>query len=609
MEEINMCGIIAYTGKRQAVDMLLAGLFHLEYRGYDSSGIAVLGKNKIELRKKKGKVEELKKSILCHPLPKSTIGIGHTRWATHGVPNEINCHPHQIGNITLVHNGIIENYKTLKNSLEKQGYVFVSDTDSEVAAACLDACYKEERHALKAMAKAYQLLEGSFAFAILFEDHKEAIYAMRKHSPLVIGHGEDENFVASDISAFLQFSKKFITLQHEELAEIKKDNVHVYNLELKEVYKEPEISLLDANGVQKNNYDHFMLKEIHEEPQVVKDTIHSIMPNDVSDLSNAFPNLEKFNNIHIVGCGSAMYAGMVAKYMIEQYVRIRCECYCASEYRYQTPIYDENTLAVFISQSGETADTLAALRKVKKYGVKTYAIVNVIGSALSKEADHVIYTQAGKEVSVATTKAYCSQLCILSLMTIHLALLHNKLSSEDLKEIKEELSLLPDYIEKMIDYPYYETLAQQISTHDNVFFIGRGIDYILSLEGSLKLKEISYIHSEAYPAGELKHGTISLIEDKTPVIALVNEERLYEKTMSNIKEVKARGANVLLFVKDMRNISEDVYDECFLLPSLSKFLQGIVSIVPLQMLAYTCAKQRGCEIDQPRNLAKSVTVE
>ena len=351
-----------------------------------------------------------------------------------------------------------------------------------------------------------------------------------------------KNFVASDISAFLQFSKKFITLQHEELAEIKKDNVHVYNLELKEVYKEPEISLLDANGVQKNNYDHFMLKEIHEEPQVVKDTIHSIMPNDVSDLSNAFPNLEKFNNIHIVGCGSAMYAGMVAKYMIEQYVRIRCECYCASEYRYQTPIYDENTLAVFISQSGETADTLAALRKVKEYGVKTYAIVNVIGSALSKEADHVIYTQAGKEVSVATTKAYCSQLCILSLMTIHLALLHNKLSSEDLKEIKEELSLLPDYIEKMIDYPYYETLAQQISTHDNVFFIGRGIDYILSLEGSLKLKEISYIHSEAYPAGELKHGTISLIEDKTPVIALVNEEGLYEKTMSNIKEVKARGA-------------------------------------------------------------------
>lgn len=604
-----MCGIIGYVGsKRISNSVLIAGLHALEYRGYDSAGLALAFAQQIKIVKAKGKVSFLEDKLKKLAIEQGCIGIAHTRWATHGEPSELNSHPHQSGSITLVHNGIIENYHQLKEELENAGYSFQTQTDSEIAAAYIDYCYYLEKDKIKALAKAYHHFKGSFAFAILFHDDLDTIYAMRKHSPLVLGIGEHQNFLASDISAFIAYTNQYLILQHEEIAILTKDDIRICELDGTILHRDALISEMDVQLIQKGGYDHFMLKEIHEEPDVVKRTIDSLLQVSIKDLLNTMPNLKRFDHIHIVACGSAMYAGMIAKSLIESKARIPVDCVCASEYRYGDPIYTDSTLVIVISQSGETADTIAALQLAKAHHITTLAIVNVIGSTIARDADHVIYTKAGPEICVATTKAYCTQVAVLSLIACYLAYVHGKIDEEEANQITKELHELYDLMRKMIDMDYRH-FAEKIYDHHDVFFIGRGLDYSLSMEGSLKLKEISYLHSEAYAAGELKHGTISLIEKGTPVIALATDEDLYEKTMSNIKEVKARGAYILLLVSDDIQVSHHDYDEIIQVPKTNKLIQGILTVIPLQLLAYEIAKLRGCEIDQPRNLAKSVTVE
>ena len=604
-----MCGIIGYVGSEKiANSVLIAGLHALEYRGYDSAGLALAQNNQVTRIKAKGNVSFLEQKLKEKNTEEAMLGIAHTRWATHGEPNEINCHPHHSGLVTLVHNGIIENYSDIKVELENAGYTFYSQTDSEIAAAYIDYCYFLTKDKIKALEKAYQHFKGSFAFAIIFEDELDVIYAMRKNSPLVLGVGKQQNFLASDISAFLKYTNRYIVLEHNEIAILKKDAITIQNLNGKLLDKEIQISNMDITDIQKGGYEHFMLKEIHEEPDVVKKTIDTLMQNNLLDLLNTLPNLKQYDQIHIVACGSAMYAGMIAKSLIESKARIHVDCVCASEYRYANPIYTGNTLVIFISQSGETADTIAALQLAKANDVTTLAIVNVLGSTIARIADHVIYTKAGPEICVATTKAYCTQVAVLSLIACYLSYIHGYMQDDEVMQLSEEIKKLPSLMQQMID-SNYAAYAKKIFEHNDVFFIGRGLDYSLSMEGSLKLKEISYIHSEAYAAGELKHGTISLIEKGTPIIALATDEDLYEKTISNIKEVKARGAYVLLIVREDLKVSQDGYDDILRIPKTNKLIQGILSVIPLQLLAYEIAKLRGCEIDQPRNLAKSVTVE
>lgn len=604
-----MCGIIGYVGSEKiANSVLIAGLHALEYRGYDSAGLALAQNNQVTRIKAKGNVSFLEQKLKEKNTEEAMLGIAHTRWATHGEPNEINCHPHHSGLVTLVHNGIIENYNNIKVELENAGYTFYSQTDSEIAAAYIDYCYFLTKDKIKALEKAYQHFKGSFAFAIIFEDELDVIYAMRKNSPLVLGVGKQQNFLASDISAFLKYTNRYIVLEHNEIAILQKDAITIQNLNGKLLDKEIQISNIDITDIQKGGYEHFMLKEIHEEPDVVKKTIDTLMQNNLLDLLNTLPNLKQYDQIHIVACGSAMYAGMIAKSLIESKARIHVDCVCASEYRYANPIYTGNTLVIFISQSGETADTIAALQLAKANDVTTLAIVNVLGSTIARIADHVIYTKAGSEICVATTKAYCTQVAVLSLIACYLSYVHGYMQDDEVMQLSEEIKKLPSLMQQMID-SNYAAYAKKIFEHNDVFFIGRGLDYSLSMEGSLKLKEISYIHSEAYAAGELKHGTISLIEKGTPIIALATDEDLYEKTMSNIKEVKARGAYVLLIVREDLKVSQDGYDDILRIPKTNKLIQGILSVIPLQLLAYEIAKLRGCEIDQPRNLAKSVTVE
>ena len=605
-----MCGIIGYAGLCNISNsVLIEGLEALEYRGYDSAGIATIIDQQIKIIKEKGKVSNLKSRLKEAKLPQSTIGIAHTRWATHGEPNEVNSHPHAIGHVTLVHNGIIENYHELACELEKVGYHFQSQTDSEIACAYIDYCYAQCKDKHSALAKAYRKFRGSFAFAILFDDELDAIYAMRKNSPLMLGVASDKTFLASDISAFLKYTKQYIVLEHEEIACATSSGVVVKTLDGNFVSKNIAQSHMNLSDIQKEGYAHFMLKEIHEEPSVVKKTIHSLMKKNLQELDAALPPLNQYENIHIAACGSAMYAGMIAKSLIEKNARIQVDCVCASEYRYASPIYREHTLVILISQSGETADTIAALQLAKKHHVDTLAIVNVIGSTIAREADHVIYTMAGPEICVATTKAYCTQVAVLSMIACQLTRIHGNLSKEEEQQLEKEIHELPRQMNELINFVRYEPIAEKIHSHEHVFFIGRGLDYSLSMEGSLKLKEISYIHSEAYAAGELKHGTISLIEKGTPVIALATDEELYEKTISNIKEVKARGAYVVLFISDDLHVAQDYYDDIMYVPKTNKLIQGILSVIPLQLLAYHIANMRGCEIDQPRNLAKSVTVE
>ena len=605
-----MCGIIGYTGKsHNAKDVVIAGLKKLEYRGYDSAGIAVFENKKISLYKSKGKIANLEKLVESKNI-KSDTGIGHTRWATHGEPSETNAHPHKCGNITLVHNGIIENYNELKDELLSEGVNFNSETDTEVACAYINQIYKFEKDKLNCLIKATDKLRGSYAFGIIFEDEEDTIYATRKDSPLIIGISDNnENFIASDVSAILEFTNKYILLEYGEFARITPNKVEVFDHELRKINKKINIATWDATKYEKAGYDHFMLKEINEQPKVISDIFRKY-ENDEEYIKNI--DISKYTNIHIVACGSAMHAGLIGKYLFENYANIPVTVEVASEYRYKNQLITPSTLVILVSQSGETADTLAALRISKEKGATTLAIVNAIGSTIAREADICIYTYAGPEIAVATTKGYTSQVAIFACLVLNLLIKNNSISKELQASIKNDFdnieSILSDTISK---HDEYLKIAEAIYEKEDLFFIGRGVDSAVSMEGSLKLKEISYMHSEAYAAGELKHGTISLIEDGTPVIAIATDTNLYEKTVSNIKETKARGAYSILITTD--NISKastvDFADITLRVKKTTDFAQQIVIVVALQLIAYETSKLRGCDIDKPKNLAKSVTVE
>ncbi len=597
-----MCGIVGYSGKNnKSIPVIISGLESLEYRGYDSAGIAYVNNNKINIIKEQGKIINLKNKLDMNI--ESNLGIGHTRWATHGKPTKENSHPHKVGKITLVHNGIIENYIDLKKELKEKGYDFKSDTDTEVAGALIDSLYNG--NIIETINKAIKKMRGSFAFGILVEGNNK-LYATRLTSPLIIAKGENENYIASDVPAILKYTNKYILLNDYDIAEISWDKITIYN-NLKIVKRD----LLTFEGNMemgmKNGYDHFMLKEIHEQDKVIKNTIGYYFNGTIESLNKNFPDLTRYNKIDIVACGSAYHTGLVGKNLIEKYANIPVNCEIASEYRYKKSFYDKKTLVILVSQSGETADTLAALRKAKEDGIDTLAIVNVVGSSIAREAKYVLYIKAGCEIAVATTKAYTAQISIFSLIAIYLAYNNKALKNKDLKEIIDEINNLPDIIKKTLQDEKYIEIANKIYKRNDIFFIGRGIDYALSMEGSLKLKEISYINSVAYAAGELKHGTISLIDKGTPVIAISTDKDLKEKTISNIKEVKARDAYTVFVTNEF--IESDFYDDIIIVEKIHELLQPIITIIPLQLLSYEVAKLNGCDIDKPRNLAKSVTVE
>ena len=581
-----MCGIIGYVGeKRFSVDVIIDGLKHLEYRGYDSAGIAYVKDNNVVIEREVGRISNLE-NVLKKDI--SHIGIGHTRWATHGKPTKENAHPHKVGNITLVHNGIIDNFMELKSTLMSEGYTFKSDTDTEVAAAYIDSLYKENNDMIKSLSICVNKFLGSYAFGIINELETDVLYALRKDSPLIIGVGENENFIASDVPSILKYTNKYIDIENDEIVKITKDEVTVYDKNCNIINKEISVFEGDANLVEKNGYETYMLKEIHEEAEVIKKTSESSIDFDIT----------KYDEIDIVACGSAYHAGLVGKYMIEKLCNIKVNVCIASEYQYDKHFYKGKTLVIAISQSGETADTKKCVNIANDMGVDTLGIVNVKGSSIARICKHVIYTLAGPEIAVATTKAYLAQITTLILLAVKNS--KEKINTEDLQK-------LPYYIETLINKDY-TSLANMLYTKDDIYFIGRGIDYALCMEGSLKLKEISYIHSEAYPAGELKHGTISLISEGTPVIVVATSDELYLKTISNAKEVKARGAYVIL-VTDKEVINEGVYDELISIPKVTEELRPILTIIPLQLISYEVAKLKGNDIDKPKNLAKSVTVE
>lgn len=581
-----MCGIIGYVGeKRCSIDVIIDGLKHLEYRGYDSAGIAYVKDNNVVIEREVGRISNLE-SVLKKDT--SHIGIGHTRWATHGKPTKENAHPHKVGNITLVHNGIIDNFMELKSTLMSEGYTFKSDTDTEVAAAYIDSLYKENNDMIKSLSICVSKFLGSYAFGIINELETDVLYALRKDSPLIIGVGENENFIASDVPSILKYTNKYIDIENDEIVKITKDKVTVYDKNCNIINKEISVFEGDANLVEKNGYETYMLKEIHEEAEVIKKTSESSIDFDIT----------KYDEIDIVACGSAYHAGLVGKYMIEKLCNIKVNVCIASEYQYDKHFYKGKTLVIAISQSGETADTKKCVNIANDMGVDTLGIVNVKGSSIARICKHVIYTLAGPEIAVATTKAYLAQITTLILLAVKNS--KEKINAEDLQK-------LPYYIETLINKDY-TSLANMLYTKDDIYFIGRGIDYALCMEGSLKLKEISYIHSEAYAAGELKHGTISLISEGTPVIVVATSDVLYLKTISNAKEVKARGAYVIL-VTDKEVINEGVYDELISIPKVTEELRPILTIIPLQLISYEVAKLRGNDIDKPKNLAKSVTVE
>lgn len=581
-----MCGIIGYVGeKRCSIDVIIDGLKHLEYRGYDSAGIAYVKDNNVVIEREVGRISNLE-SVLKKDT--SHIGIGHTRWATHGKPTKENAHPHKVGNITLVHNGIIDNFMELKSTLMSEGYTFKSDTDTEVAAAYIDSLYKENNDMIKSLSICVNKFLGSYAFGIINELETDVLYALRKDSPLIIGVGENENFIASDVPSILKYTNKYIDIENDEIVKITKDEVIVYDKNCNIINKEISVFEGDANLVEKNGYETYMLKEIHEEAEVIKKTSESSIDFDIT----------KYDEIDIVACGSAYHAGLVGKYMIEKLCNIKVNVCIASEYQYDKHFYKGKTLVIAISQSGETADTKKCVNIANDMGVDTLGIVNVKGSSIARICKHVIYTLAGPEIAVATTKAYLAQITTLILLAVKNS--KEKINAEDLQK-------LPYYIETLINKDY-TSLANMLYTKDDIYFIGRGIDYALCMEGSLKLKEISYIHSEAYAAGELKHGTISLISEGTPVIVVATSDELYLKTISNAKEVKARGAYVIL-VTDKEVINEGVYDELISIPKVTEELRPILTIIPLQLISYEVAKLKGNDIDKPKNLAKSVTVE
>lgn len=590
-----MCGIIGYIGKESPIEILINGLKSLEYRGYDSAGIALKDKDEIEVIKSVGKIVNLEEKVKCQELIPSHLGIAHTRWATHGKPTENNAHPHTVGKVTLVHNGIIENAEELREKLKKEGVVFNSETDTEVVAALINKYYKSSP--VEAINKALKEVKGSYALGILFKG-SDYLFAVRKDSPLIVGLGENENFIASDIAAIIDYTNKYFLLEENEIAEITKDKVKITK-DGKEVEKQIQTTNMERDAKDKCGYDHYMLKEIMEEPVVLEKTFKPYL----EDLDK-LPDLTKYEEIHIVACGSAMYAGMIGKTLLEEYANTKVEIDVASEYRYKNVIYDRKTLVILISQSGETADTIAAMRKAKDNNVETLAIVNVKTSTIARESDKQIFIEAGPEIAVATTKAYILQVGIMALLAYKTALTKGLVKEND--KVLEEAEKLPRLIKEVLDRrDEYKKVAKEIYNKEDIFFIGRKIDYATSMEGSLKLKEVSYIHSEAYQAGELKHGTISLIEDGMPVFAIVTDDTIKDKTVSNIEEVKSRGAKTII-ISNEKWQTEDLQ---VTVPKISPYFQPILIVPTLQLIAYETAKLRGCDIDKPKNLAKSVTVE
>lgn len=611
-----MCGIVGYVGKEQAAPILLDGLSKLEYRGYDSAGMAVYDGDKIVINKTTGRLKVLSELTHDGATMPGNIGIGHTRWATHGEPSEVNAHPHFNENrtIAVVHNGIIENYQKLRNILVERGYKFRSETDTEVVAHLLDYYYKKyDKDPLTALVKVIHRVEGSYALGILFADHPDVVYAVRKDSPLIVGQSEEGNLIASDVPAVLKYTRDVFFIENGEIARLTKDTIAFYNVDGEPIEKQSKHIDWDINAAEKNGYEHFMLKEIYEQPKAVRDTISPrIKDNDIviEELGMTDEEIREIKKIYIVACGSAYHTGVTCKYIFEGLARIPVEVDLASEFRYRNPILEDGTLVIIISQSGETADSLAALRLAKEQGIKTLGIVNVVGSSIAREADKVMYTWAGPEIAVATTKAYSCQLVAQYLLALKFAKARGKITEEELKEYLHEMEMLPNQIEILLgNKEKIQKFANRYVAAKDVFFIGRGIDYAISLEGSLKLKEISYIHSEAYAAGELKHGTISLIEDGTLVTAVVTQEELYKKTISNIVEVKTRGAYVLAVTNEDNPDIERTVDSVIYIPKTNKYFTNSLAIIPLQLFAYYVSVGKGLDVDKPRNLAKSVTVE
>ena len=606
-----MCGIVGYVGKRNAQNVLLDGLEKLEYRGYDSAGVALALEGGIRVVKSKGRLAELRKKLELQALAESRCGIGHTRWATHGEPSDVNSHPHSTPRVSIVHNGIIENYGILKERLMAKGYTFESETDTEVLVKLIDNCYEGEP--LKALHEALGMVRGSYALAVLFKDFPDTVFAVKRESPLIVGWGEGENFVASDIPALLKYTRKYSVLEEGDLAVVTAGSIQFYNEFAEPVEREVLTADWDMEAAEKGGYPHFMLKEINEQPAAITATVSPRVENGLPDLR--IPELSDevlrgIGTIHLVACGTAMHAGMVGKAAIEALARVPAEVDIASEFRYRNPILRPNDLVIIISQSGETSDTLAALKLAKSRGVPVLAIVNVVGSSIARAADHVLYTYAGPEIAVASTKAYTVQMCVLYLFAFRLALARGEQTEAEIRRLTADLLRASEVIKpRLADCEQIKYLASRFVNTQSCFFIGRGFDYSLSLEGSLKLKEISYVHSDAYAAGELKHGTISLITEGVPVIALATQKQVYEKTISNAKETKSRGAKVLLFTTKDAVVPEGVADYVVRLDDYDDLLMPLQLIVPLQLFAYYMAVLRGCDVDKPRNLAKSVTVE
>ena len=612
-----MCGIVGYVGTEQAAPILLAGLSKLEYRGYDSAGIAIRNEDTgdITVVKAKGRLKILsEKTNEGHAVP-GTCGIGHTRWATHGEPSENNAHPHCTDDksVVLVHNGIIENYQELKDKLIKSGYAFYSQTDTEIAVKLVDYYYRKTGTPLEAISRAMLRIRGSYAFGIMFHDHPGKIFAARKDSPLIIGKSQTGCLIASDVPAILDKTRNVYYIGNHEIAELSQDEIHFYNIDREEIQKEQVEIKWDAESAEKGGYEHFMLKEIHEQPRAVRDTIGAYVKDGKIDLSETGltdEKLQEIERIYIVACGSAYHVGMVGKYVIEELADIPVEVDLASEFRYRNPKLVKNSLVVIVSQSGETADSLAALRLAKERKIPVLGIVNVLGSSIARESDYILYTYAGPEISVATTKAYSTQLIAMYLLAIQAAKVKDVISEERYAALIEELGTLPEKIQKTLDdKERIQWFASKYANAKDVFFIGRGIDYAISMEGSLKMKEISYIHSEAYAAGELKHGTISLIEDGILVVGVATQAALFEKTISNMVEVKSRGAYLMgLTTYGSYNI-EDTADFAVYVPQTESFFATSLAIVPLQLMGYYVSVAKGLDVDKPRNLAKSVTVE
>lgn len=608
-----MCGIVGYIGKSQAAPIILEGLSRLEYRGYDSAGMAVFDGNKINIMKAAGRLKILEEMTHNGETMPGCVGIGHTRWATHGAPSTVNAHPHfnEAGTIAVVHNGIIENYIALRKMLKEKGYQFRSETDTEVVAHLIDYYYK--KNPLEAITKVLHRVEGSYALGVIFAEHPDQLFAARKDSPLIVGQNDDGCFIASDVPAILKYTRKVTYVDNQEIVRLRSDHMHFYTVDEEEIKKESVMIEWDANAAEKGGYEHFMLKEMYEQPKSVSDTLlPRIKDNEVviEELNMTDEVLAQIRKIYIVACGSAYHAGVTGKYVLEGLARVSVEVDLASEFRYRNPVMEEGAMVIVVSQSGETADTLAALRESKKRGFQVLGIVNVVGSSIAREADSVLYTWAGPEIAVATTKAYSAQLIALYLLALKLARVKKTVSDEAFTGMLDALKKLPDQIEMLLSNKNnIQRFANRYIGAKDIFFIGRGIDYAISLEGSLKLKEISYIHSEAYAAGELKHGTISLIEEGTLVAAVATQPELLAKTISNIVEVKARGAFVLAVTNEGNIEIEKAADYVIYIPETNPYLANSLAIIPLQLFGYYVAVGKGCDVDKPRNLAKSVTVE